>query len=67
MTTRETLTTKTQALRAFRRLVAACDLGRRDYVSVLRRIADLAEDLADDEIIIQRIRAHQAMEETRRV
>jgi hypothetical protein len=60
MTTRKRLTTKTQALRAFRGLLVACDMGRQDYVNVLRRIAEHAEELADDEMIAQRIYAIQA-------
>ncbi len=64
MTTRKRLTTKAQALREFRRLLAACDMGSQDYVNVLRKIAEHAEELADDEMIVQRIYALQARERT---
>ena len=64
MTTRKRLTTKAQALREFRGLLAACDMGSQDYVNVLRRIAEHAEELADDEMIVQRIYALQARERT---
>ncbi len=49
-----------QAVRAFRQLLAACDMSNQEYLNVLRRFAEMAEDLAEDEIIIQRIYAIQA-------
>lgn len=65
MTTRKRLTTKAQALRAFRDLLTDCDMGSQDYVNVLRRIAELAEELADDEMIARRIYAIQRGSEPR--
>lgn len=65
MTTAKPLTTRTQVLRAFRALLAACDMNRPQYIEVLRRVAELAEELADDELVVQRIYAVRAMEEAR--
>jgi len=62
MTTRRKLTTKAQALRAFRELLAACDMCPQDYIKVLRRFAELSETAADDEMIAQRIYTLQAVE-----
>lgn len=66
MKTREPLATKAQAMRAFRGLLSACDLSPSDYINVLRSFAELAEELADDEMICQRIYALQARGETQR-
>jgi hypothetical protein len=65
MATHHRLTTERQALRAFRQLVAACDMRGETYIRALRRIGDLAEEFADDELIVQRIYAIQAMSEGR--
>jgi len=62
VTTRRKLATRAQALRAFRQLLSACDMSPQDYIRTLRRFAELAEELADDEMIVQRIYANQAME-----
>ena len=62
MTTRRRLTTKAQAVRAFRELLAACDMSGEEYVAVLLRLSELARDLADDEVIVERIYALQAAE-----
>lgn len=61
------LTTEAQALRAFRELLAACEMSSQEYIKVLRRLAELAEESADDEMIAQRIYAVQAMERARRL
>ena len=67
MMTRQGPTTEAQAVRAFHQLLAACDMSPREYIKTLRKLAELAEELADDEIIAQRIYALQAMDETRRL
>jgi hypothetical protein len=61
MTIRRRVTTEAQAVRAFRELLAACDMSSQEYIKVLRRLGELAEDFADDETIVQRIYAIQAM------
>jgi len=61
---RITITTKGQALRAFRALAAACDMSARDYIEALLRIGEIAKDFADDELIVQRIYAIDAREQS---
>ncbi len=62
MTTGRRLTTKAQAVRAFRELLATCDMSDQDYFNLLRTLAEMAKDLADDELIFHRIAAMQAPE-----
>ena len=63
MTTRRRLTTEAQAVRAFRELLAACHMSDEDYFNLLCTLAEMAHDLADDELIFHRIAVIQATEQ----
>jgi hypothetical protein len=56
------LTTRAQAVRAFRELLAACAMSSHEYIKLLRELGHLAQESADDEMIVQRIYALQASE-----
>jgi len=49
------VTTKRQAVRRFRELLASCNMGASEYIDVLRTLAEMANDFADNEMILQRI------------
>jgi hypothetical protein len=51
------LTTKRQVVRHFHELLALCDMDPGEYIDALRTLSELANDLADDEMIVQRIAA----------
>jgi hypothetical protein len=61
MTTRQKLSTKAQAVRAFRDLLGRCEMSGPDYLNLLRTLAEIAENLATHELVAQRIYALQAM------
>jgi len=62
MTKQRRLTTKRQAVRAFRALLATCDMSDQEYVNLLLTFAEMAQDLADDNLIMMRIASIQAEE-----
>ncbi|MGA2905748.1 MAG: hypothetical protein ABSD98_18135 [Candidatus Korobacteraceae bacterium] len=62
MTTQRRLATKAQAVRAFRELLATCYMSDEDYYNLLHTFAEMAKDLADDELIFHNIAVIQAEE-----